>query len=227
MEGFDDESLDFLRAEERQIVQRNIAEIAESSNPLYIGKRMSELHTFLAPYGYFTKAITALGMVLRTAYGYMYGYRNAAAQLPPGAIQAMMDRKLIINVSRNKGGLGEWTEAIASVPPPATGSAATYSRWVEEMITKKPKRLTGAQANRVRKDPYEALIECYRIIERYGKRLPPQPGTRERFARQLIRLTMTQFGLKSEKFTPAEIPADLAPPSDSAKPPSDLVSRRG
>lgn len=211
MEGFDDESLAFLEADQRRIVRRKMGEIAESSNPLYIGERVNELHAILAPYGYFTKAIAALKMVPRTAYGHMYGYRNAVAQLPAGAIQAMMDRKLIINVSRNKNGLGEWTEAVALVPPPPSGSAARYAKWVDEMIAKKPKRLTGQQANRIRIEPGEALIECYRIIERYGKRLPPQPGTRERFARRLIRLTMKHFDLKAEKFTPEEIPASFAP----------------
>jgi hypothetical protein len=211
MEGFDSESLDFLRPSDRETVQRNMKEIAESSNPLYIGKRMNELRTILAPYGYFTKAIAALGMVMRTAYGYMYGYRNAEDQLPPGAVQAMMDRKLIINASRNKSSLGEWTAAVALVPPPATGSPATYAKWVDELISKKPKRLTGSQANRIRKDPDEALLECYRFIERIGKRLPPQPGAGKDFARRLIRLTMKHFDLKPEKFTPAEIPAGFAP----------------
>jgi hypothetical protein len=210
MDGFDDR-LEFLQATERQTVLKNMKEIAGSSNPLYIGKRIGELQVVLAPYGYFSKAISALGMVMRTAYGYMYGYRNAAAQLPAGAVQAMIDRKLIINASRNRDSLGEWTEAVALVPPPATGSAATYSRWVEEMMSKKKKRLTGQQANRIRKEPDEALLDCYRFIERMGKRLPPQPGTRERFARHLIRLTMKHFDLKPEKFTPAEIPASFAP----------------
>ena len=51
---------------------------------------IGELQAILAPYGYFTKAIRTFDMVQRAAYGYMYGYRNAIDQLPPGAVQAMI-----------------------------------------------------------------------------------------------------------------------------------------
>jgi hypothetical protein len=170
---------------------------------------IGELQAILAPYGYFTKAIRTFDMVQRTAYGYMYGYRNAIDQLPPGAVQAMMDRRLTINASRNMRTLGEWTEAIAAVPSPATGPAATYLKWVDEVIAKKPKRFTGKRANQIRREPDEVLLECYRFIEKMGNRLPPIRGTREKFARKLMGIIMTHFELAPDKFTPAEIPASF------------------
>jgi hypothetical protein len=201
MEGFD-QSLGFLQTADRQTVLRNIKEIRESNSSLYIGKRIAELQSILSPFGYFTKAIAALGMVQRTAYGYMYGYRNAMEKLPAGAVQAMMDRKLVINSNRSP--LGEWTEVIAMLPPPVSGSAAAYQRWVDALIAAKPKRLTGVQANRVRKDPEDLMAECFSAIQRASKRLPPQRAVRERFARNLIRAIMKIFDLEPEKFSPAE-----------------------
>jgi hypothetical protein len=202
MEGFDEQELDFLQTADRQTVLRNIKEIRESNNPLYIGQRLSELHTLLQPYGYFTKAIAAVRLVQRTAYGYMNGYRNAAKLLPEGAVQAMMDRKLVINSNRSP--LGEWTEAVNLVPPPKAGSDAAYSRWVDELIERKPKRLTGHQANRVRKDPDDLLLECAHVIERALKRLPPQRAVRERFGRRVVELAMRYFSLDPGKFSPAD-----------------------
>lgn len=198
-----EEALDFLSGPDRQTVLRAVKEIRDSNNPLYIGKRLTDLHQTLAPFGYFIKAVAATKLVQRTAYGYMYGYRNAIAQLPSGAVQAMMDRKLTINANHRKP-LGEWTEALAIVPPPQSGSSTTYSKWVEELIEKKPKRLTGHQANRVRKSPEQLMDECTHVIERALKRLPTQKGVRDRFARSLISITMRYFGLESEKFNPAE-----------------------
>ena len=203
MEELSEEVLDFLSGPDRQTVLRSIREIRGSNNPLYVGKRLTDLHQILAPFGYFIKALTATELVQRTAYGYMYGYRNAIAQLPPGAVQAMMDRKLTINANHGKP-LGEWTEVVAIVPPPQTGSSATYSKWVDELIKQKPKRLTGHQANRVRKSPEELMEECTHVIERALKRLPTQKAIRERFARNLISITMKYFGLDAERFSPAE-----------------------
>lgn len=216
VEGFREAELDFLDAPARKAVWRAMGEIAEPeipNSPLYIGKRLDELNVILAPYGYFTTALGVLRVsdnvpkTLRTVYGYMYGYRNAAQQLPEGAVAAMMERKLI--VSTTKKGLGDWTEAIAAVPPPATGTSAAYLKWVDKMIESKPKRMTGALANLVPRDPDEVLLECYRAIERLGKRLPV--SARERCVRRLIGYTMTHFGLKSEKFVPAEIPPNFQP----------------
>jgi hypothetical protein len=74
------------------------------------------------------------------------------------------------------------------------------------MMAARPKRMTGTLASQVQKDPEEALLECYRFISRIGKRLPPQPNTREKFARRLIGATMKCFDLKPEKFVPVELP---------------------
>lgn len=206
-EGLDRASLEFLSEQEYKTVQRNMEEIVESRNPLYIGQRVSELHALLASSGYFLKAINAVQLVVRTAYGYMYGYRNATAQLPSGAVAAMMNRKLVVNANRNRGSLGEWTAAIEATPPPATGTPETYARWVENMIASNPKRLNRWQARNATKDPDEALLECYRFIESVGRRLPPRPATRQKFARRLIGATMKYFDLKPEKFTPIDAPA--------------------
>lgn len=207
-EGFDRSSLDFLNDDNYRMVQRNLKEIASVNppNPLYIGKRVAELHTILHPYGYFLKALTALGLVLRTAYGYMYGYRNATKELPAAAVVAMMNRRLTITPSPKQGNLGEWTRPIAEFPPPKSGTPETYATWVEQIVARRPKRMTGTLAHSLPKSPEEALLECCRLLKAIDKRLPPHPGTRTKFARRLIGVTMQYFDLKPEKFVPVEIP---------------------
>ncbi len=209
--GENEDSLRFLSAEQRQTVRKNMKEIAASSNQLYIGKRILELQVILAPYGYFTKAIAAMGLVLRTGYACMYAYRHAMENLPEGAVQAMMDRKLVINASRAKGALGEWTKPVAAVPPPAKGTPETYRLWVERMITAKPKRMTGSLANRVKKNPDDALLETFKFIARISNRLPDQPEVRRRFALQLIRLVMAHFNLAAQKVSPRDVPPEFVP----------------
>jgi|HubBroStandDraft_1064217.scaffolds.fasta_scaffold19557_11 hypothetical protein len=211
---FGEESLDFMQDAERKSVLRIMKEIVESDNPLYIGGRVSELHTILAPNGLFLKAIQATRLVRRTAYGYMYGFRNVNSALPAGAVQAMIERKVVINPNRKGGEFGEYTKAIELVPPPKSGTPSVYLRWVDEMIAAKPKRLTGNLANTVRKSPEDALIECYQMLERIGKRLPPQPAVRKDFARNLIRLTMKKFDLEPDRFSPAKV-TPMFPPSRS------------
>lgn len=210
--GFENGDLVFLPKDEYKAVLRDMREIVASNSPLYIGERLFRLQRTLAPYGYFIKAIKAMRLVLRTAYGYMYGYRNACEQLPAGAVEAMMKRKLTINASRNKTGLGEWTAAIKLMPPPSKGSATTYERWVEEMIAAKPKRLTGQQALRVPRNPSDVLRECYVAVDRLARRLPPDRRIKETTARKLIALIMKRFDLGPEKFVPAEIPSHFVEP---------------
>lgn len=202
MDAFE-KSLDFLQAADRQTVLRNIKAIRESSSPLRIGQLLEELHKILAPYGLFAKAIAATGLVQRTAYGYRYGFRNVVESLPSGAVQAMMDRKLVINPNRGTR-FGEWTDVLEQVPPPSSGSASDYARWVDELIARKPKRLTGHLANRVRKSPDELILECDRVVERAWKRLPPQRAVRDRFARRLIQNVKKRFELSPEKVTSEE-----------------------
>lgn len=208
--GFDAGSLAFLPSAERQAVLRDMREIVESGSSLYIGERIDRLQRVLAPYGYFRKTLNALNIVQRTAYGYMYGYRVAVAQLPPGAIKAMSDRKLQV-VSRDRNSLGDWSEAVVLVPPPASGSAAVYDRWVEELVSKKKKRVTGTKARRIPRDPDAVLLECYRFIARCALRLPPRRQVREQFARRLIGLTMKHFELAPERFVPEDVPEHFAP----------------
>lgn len=198
-----EKSLDFLTSAQRHAVMRNIRAIGESNSSLLIGKLLDEVHRILAPFGYFTKAIARTNLVQRTAYGYMYGYRNAVETLPPGAVQAMMDRKLVVNPNRGTK-FGEWGVALDLMPPPPTGSSADYERWVDELIERKPKRLTGHLANRIRKTPDELIVECDHVIERAWKRLPQQRALRERFARRLIANVMRRFDLGPEKFSPFE-----------------------
>jgi hypothetical protein len=195
--------LGFLQVADRQTVLRNIKAIRESNSPLRIGQLLEELHKILAPYGFFARAIAATGLVQRTAYGYRYGFRNVVESFPAAAVEAMMDRKLVINPNRGTR-FGEWTEALELVPPPPSGSASDYARWVDELIARKPKRLTGHLANRVRKSPEELILECDRVLERAWKRLPPQRAVRERFARRLIQNVRKRFELAQEKVGLAE-----------------------
>jgi hypothetical protein len=102
-----------------------------------------------------------------------------------------------------------YTDAIALVPPPPTGSAATYSRWLDQM---KVKSARGNNANRVPKDPDVLLLESYRFLARQAKRLPPRHQTRKEFAHRLIGLVMTQFDLEAQKFMPEEIPPGFRSP---------------
>jgi hypothetical protein len=198
-----EKSLDFLQVADRQTVLRHIKAIRESNSALRIGQLLEELHRILAPYGLFAKAIAATGLVQRTAYAYRYGFQNVVESFPSGAVQAMMDRKLVINPNRGTR-FGEWTEALEQVPPPSSGSATDYARWVDELIANKPKRLTGHLANRVRKSPDELILECDRVVERAWKRLPPQRVVRERFARRLIHNVKKRFELASEKISSEE-----------------------
>ena len=111
-----EKSLDFLQAADRQTVLRNIKAIRESNSALRIGQLLEQLHNLLAPYGLFARAIAATGLVQRTAYAYRYGFRNVVQSFPAGAVQAMMNRNLVINPNRGTR-FGEWTEALELVPP--------------------------------------------------------------------------------------------------------------
>jgi hypothetical protein len=197
--------LDFLKPAERQAVLRNLKEINESKSPLYIGKRVLELRATLQAYRYFMKAIAVTGLVLRTAYAYMYGYSNAMELLPAGAVQAMMDRDLVVNINRGRGRLGGWTDAVALLPPPAKGTPETYARWVDQLIANKPKVPIGPVDRRL--DSNDALAQTFRLVARMGKRLPA--AERKDFAVRLIRYTMKHFDIKPVKFAPAEIPPDF------------------
>lgn len=210
--GFE-RQLSFLSPADRQAIMRDMREIMESKSSLYQGQRIGRLQKLLAPYGYFTKALDALRDSIgtqKTGYSYMYGYRNAMAQLPGGAVQAMIDRNLVVNATRDLNNIGEWTKAIALTPPPASGSAAVYARWVEEMIANKPKRLTGHLASRVPRDPQAVLLDCFRAVDRAVRRLPSNDRVREKIGRELIGLVMTRFEFKPEKFYPVEVPLHFA-----------------
>ena len=203
--GFSDEELMFLTKQEKQEVLQLMEEISVSRSTLYIGKRLVQLRDILVPFGYFARCLEALGVVLRTAYGYMYGYRNAMSQLPEGAVNAMMDRKLVIVSARHSPSLGIYTGAIGKVPPPKTGTAATYSKWVDEMLAAKGPRMRSQVANRTPRDPESILADCYRFIAKQARRLPAQTKTRSAFAKRLMGLMLTHFNLPQQEISPIKI----------------------
>jgi hypothetical protein len=223
-EGFDNGSLSFLPVADRQAVLRAMKEIKSSRSSLYIGQRLDYLQNKLAPYGYFSKSYEVLHIgTQRTVYAYMYGWRNAAAALPAGAVQAMMNHNLIINPSRKNGLLGEWTETVAKFPPPASGSAVVYERWVKDLMANKT-RDTGFQANRKPRDPQAVLVECFRLIDRACRRLPPEKRIREKIGRELVGLTMARFELKPERFAPVQIPEHFITPRNQFSPGANAVA---
>lgn len=197
----DKDELDFLRATEQQAVLHAMDEIRGANSTLYIGKHLAALQEILSPYGYFLRALSELRIVHRTGYGYIQAYRNATLQLPPGAVQALMGSTLKLNANRGRA-FGEWTEVINSFPPPESGSPDVYAKWVEELIKRKPKRLTGHKANRIRKSPDVLMEECTHVIQRAWMRLPRQQAVRERFAQALIEKTLECFGLKERSIEP-------------------------
>jgi hypothetical protein len=208
-EGFSEKDLVFLNKEEQREVIRAMTEIATSPSTLCRGKNMLALRDILVPYGYFARCLEALKIPLRTAYGYMYGYRNAVKQLPEGAVEAMMNRNLVVMVQRHSPGLGVYTEAIAKVPPPQTGTAATYAKWVEEMIAAKGKRLRGNNVNRIAKDPKVALLECYRFLAKALRRLPPERKVRVVFVKEFTGMLLTQVGMEAVNIKPVKIPEEF------------------
>jgi hypothetical protein len=213
-EGFNNGDLAFLPPEDRAAVLRDMSEIVECNSSLRIGQLLCGLRRTLSVYGYFLRAIKAVGLAERTAYGYMYGYNNAVATLPAGAVQAMIDRKLTINAyyPKRESNLGEWTKLVAELPPPKKGSAEAYAKWVDELIALKPlRRGAGQVGNRVIKDPEEFIEDCYRRVEIGIKRLPHDPKVRERAAKKLIGLIMRRFDLAAGKFSPVEVPSSLIP----------------
>ena len=204
--------LDFLTRDEQQDALRNIREIKKNPrNSLYVGQRLDWLQLKTAPFGYFTEVMIATGLALRTAYGYLYGYRNAVNFLPPGAVKAMMDAKLLINARAGyKGPLGIWTEVIQDNPPPQTGSASVYEKWAREIQEKREAPVRGKLANRIKKDPDELLRETYRLLERQHQRLPR--AARLNWLKKLVGLAMTRFDVDEADFEPIPIPPDFARP---------------
>lgn len=198
MEEFN-ENLSFLPSDQRQLVPRNIREINASDNSLYMGKRLAELNSILAPYGLWMKAIAATKLYQRTAYGYMYAYQQAEKLMPAAAVAALMQQPGI-KISQNRGlPFGEWTDHIKANLPPASGSEAVYARWANELLSSKPKRVAGRSARQIAKSPDDVVDELTQAIERAFHRLPPQRAVRERVGRQVVEAAMQRFGLDEKK----------------------------
>lgn len=190
-----DRGIDFLRGPERQNVLRLVREIRDvkgSKSTLYVGKRLNELNQILSPFGYWLQCVNVCDLVQRSAYGAMNAYREAKKEFSDGAILAMIDRALILNANRGRK-YGEWTDILATLPPPASGSAAAYSRWVDELIANKPKRVTGVKARQIPKSAEEVLAECRRVITSAGQRLSGNSATRARVGRELRDLCVQVF----------------------------------
>jgi hypothetical protein len=208
--GFSSEDLLFLSREQQREVNRTMTEIVTSRSTLYIGKRLTALRDILVPFGYFARCLEALKIPLRTAYGYMYGYRNATLALPSGAVQAMMDRGLVVVATQQSRALGIYTDAIAQVPVPAPGSSpALFSEWLDEVLAVKGTRLRGKNANRVPRDPKVALLECYRFFEKVLRRLPPERKVRVVFVKEFTGMLLTQVGMEAVNIKPVKIPEEF------------------
>jgi hypothetical protein len=207
----DVKEFEFLSREDQQEVLRDVREIHDNpSRSLYVGERLDRLQRKLMPYGHFMQIFPHLGIAVRTLYGYLYGYQNAAKLLPPGAVQAMMDANLLVNARSGwKGPLGVWTEPIEKHPAPKHGTAKQYREWVEQIQERRVVQPRGAVANATPKDPDELLQEGYLAIRRLYRRLPPNRTVRTAFLKKLVGIAMTTFEVEEFDFEPLPIPEDF------------------
>lgn len=176
-----------------------------------IGEHLERLQGILEPHNVFQKFLKQFQFSKRTAYRYIAGYKNAKAALPEVVLKAAMARGINIVGDTDAKPLGAYTEAVKTLPPPATltdQQANAYLDALEKM--RKETRTTATVLELPVGDPNTLLKECLRFVSTRYKRLPVNKRTRENWATRFITMAMSEFGMTgSHTLSPLPVPADL------------------
>ena len=193
-----------MSPDEKKTVMREFTALsmAETSE-LDTGKRIVEARSILEKYGTFWRFLEELPFTPRTAYRRIKTYERAVQMWPEKVVDAAIERKLKIVgwTSDRPMGYFEHVE-----DPPKILTPLKVNEYLNRAELLVRRRVNPEIAKGI--DPYAALKECFRLVERTTQSLPPDE--RVRFLDDLVGLEMTLLGIdEPKKFTPAQVPQDF------------------
>jgi hypothetical protein len=175
---------------------------------LQVGEHLAALQGILEPHNLFGKFLKTFRFSVRTAYRYIAGYKNASARLPQAVLTAAMARGVNIVGDSEEKPLGVYTKAAEALPPPTNPNPVQAETWLTQLeVVRKQNRETPTEMPAG--DPEVLKREVVRFASLRFERLPQHKRTREAWAKQVVGLLMTKFGISTpQSFTPLPVPEE-------------------
>lgn len=178
---------------------------------LRVGEHLSALQGILTPHNLFVRFLRTFRFSQKTAYRYIAGYKNAAARLPQSVLTAAMARGINIIGDTEEKPLGVYTKAAEALPPPKEANEVQATTWLDqiEQVRKQNRSDDRAGITLVVGNPDALKREVVRFAANRFEKLPTNKKTREKWAREVLSLLMTKFGVSvPQTYSPMPVPSD-------------------
>lgn len=175
---------------------------AEGQSRLEVGKNLAEAREILLPLKIWVGYLrTAFHMSERTGYRYIQEYEDKAKVVPSNVLDISMARGYK-TISKTSG--PDLVELVKRNPPPRTEDPKRIVQYLDTLEESPP----IPRARNVVMDAYsfdDRLKICFRIVASHYDKLV---GKREkdRFARTLIGMELTKFGITADGLRSATVP---------------------
>lgn len=175
-----------------------------------IGEHLTSLRNVLEPHKLFERFLKNFHFSKRTAYRYIAGYENAKSRLPQSILNAAMARGVQIIGDNNTKPLGIYTAAAERLHPPKEATEVQANTYLDQLEQVRKQVRSEAPVNLQALpvgDPTTLAKECLRFVTTRYKRLPQNKRTREAWARQLVGMMLSEFGIgTAQTFAPQLVP---------------------